>query len=121
MSFIAFLLTASFCPIIFTEAVLWDGARSTTHSSSPGWNPNPTPAPGVDVERARPNDLLRRQVETNVCGSYISGTVSKNSHVLATQFQLRPNDDTSISEWHILPHLDLHAHPSPLCLGVLRR
>lgn len=87
MSFIAFLLTASFCSIIFTEAILWDGARSTAHSSSLGWSPNPTPAPGVGVgeESARPNDLLRRQVEPNICGSYISGTVSKNSHVLTTQ------------------------------------
>jgi hypothetical protein len=88
MSFITYLLT-SFCVIAFIEAVQWDGAQSTSLSSSPDWTPIPTLVPLLGAEPALFNshDLRRRQDARGVYCGYINGRLSKNSPNLAPQFK----------------------------------
>jgi hypothetical protein len=76
MNFTTYLLT-TFCIITFINAVLWDGAQSTSLGLSPSWNPNPTPAPplGGDTALQHSNDLHRRQIAGGLCG-YVSGQLS---------------------------------------------
>jgi hypothetical protein len=90
MGFIAYLLT-TFCAVKFIESMPWDGAQSTSLSSSPGWNPKPTPAllVGVVNPLLRSNDLKRRQARGSLCG-YIGDQQSKRSWLLASQFETSP-------------------------------
>jgi len=80
MVFIAYLLGA-FYAITFIEAVMWDGAQSTSLSSSLGSNPNPTPKPliGATTTLVGSNDLRRREAKGGVCG-YISGLTGNYKH-----------------------------------------
>lgn len=83
MSFTTYLLTI-FCAITFIQAVSWDGAQTTSLSSSAIWNLNPTPAPllGGDSALLHSNDLRRRQAHSGLCG-YKNGDMGM-SHSLHT-------------------------------------
>ncbi|KAF8538663.1 hypothetical protein BDD12DRAFT_841503 [Trichophaea hybrida] len=62
-------LFAIFCVITLIKAMPWDGAPSTSISSSPGWNLKPTPAPtGAGTALMGSNDLRRRQARGSICG-----------------------------------------------------